>query len=246
MSQAITEAEYLKQYNAKAFDAPLTTVDTVIFTVKDGALQVLLVKRNDHPAKGKWALPGGFLRLDTDRHLEHAALRILKSKTGVDSPYLEQLMTVGNRKRDPRGWSVTVVYFALINSEAIELLSGGNTDDVAWCPIVDNSVKRALAFDHKSLLSEAIDRLRAKTEYTALPVHMLPEQFTLTDLQRTFEIILARPIDKSAFRRRIRDADILEEIEGAFRGGANRPAQLYRLKTGSQQHFFPRTITSGA
>ena len=245
MTKAISEADYLKSYDAKAFDAPLTTVDTVIFTVKEGQLQVLLVRRNDHPALGLWAIPGGFLRLNEDRDLEQAALRILKAKTGVASPYVEQLLTVGNNKRDPRGWSVTVVYFALINSDAIELSKGGNADEVAWFPVNGESVNEALAFDHGQLLQQAVERLRAKAEYTALPVHLLPEQFTLTDLQRTFETILGRPIDKSAFRRRINDADILEELEGAFRGGANRPAQLYRLKSGTRQHFFPRIITSG-
>lgn len=246
MSKAISEADYLKGYDSRAFDAPLTTVDTVIFTLKDGQLQVLLVRRNDHPAQGRWAMPGGFLRLNEDRDLEQAALRILKAKTGVASPYVEQLLTVGNSKRDPRGWSVTVVYFALINSEAIELSKGGNADEVAWFPIHGESVSESLAFDHTHLLQQAVERLRAKAEYTALPVHLLPEQFTLTDLQRTFETLLGRPIDKSAFRRRINDADILEEVDGVFRGGANRPAQLYRLKDGTRQHFFPRIITSGA
>ncbi len=246
MSTTLSESEFLRSYDPKVFDAPLTTVDTVIFTVKDTQLQVLLVKRNDHPALGKWALPGGFIRLQEDADLDAAALRILKTKTGVASPYVEQLMTVGNKQRDPRGWSVTVVYFALINSDAIDLSVGGNSDAVAWFPITDNAVSATLAFDHDLLLENALQRLRAKTEYSALPVHLLPEQFTLGDLQKTFEIILGRPIDKSAFRRRINDAAILEEIVGAVRGGANRPAQLFRLKDGTRQHFFPRTITSGA
>lgn len=245
MSKAISESEYLKSYDAKVFDAPLTTVDTVIFTVKDNYLQVLLLRRNEHPAKGQWALPGGFIQLKQDIDLEHAALRVLRAKTGVASPYVEQLMTVGNGHRDPRGWSVTVVYFALINSESIELVRGGNADEVAWFPIQGEAVGKRLAFDHAALVQTAVQRLRAKAEYTALPVHLLPEQFTLTDLQRTFETLLDRPIDKSAFRRRITDANILDEIPGAFRSGANRPAQLYRLKSEARQHFFPRIITSG-
>ena len=227
------------------FDSPIVTVDTIIFTIKDQTLQVLLVKRAKHPAKGKWALPGGFIHIDEDNDLEAAALRVLKNKTGVETPYVEQLISVGNKNRDERGWSVTIVYFALINSDAIILSESKNTDEATWHPIMKNTVDVELTFDHKFLLHNSIERLRAKTEYSALPVHLLPEKFTLPELQRTYETILDRPIDKSGFRRRITDAKILEEITGEFQNDGNRPAQLYLLKKGTRQHFFPRTITSG-
>lgn len=222
------------------------TVDLVIFTIQEQALRVLLVKRANLPDKGKWSLPGGFIHIDEDKDLDRAALRVLKSKTGVDSPYLEQLITIGNQTRDPRGWSLTVVYFALINSNAIKLMPGINTQEVSWVPIIKhNKVSNSLAFDHNNILKIAIERLRSKTEYSALPIHLLPETFTLPDLQEIYEMILDRPIDKSAFRRRISDSKILIKVKGEFQSGGSRPAQCYRLKTGVRQHFFPRAITSG-
>jgi len=221
------------------------TIDTVIFTIRNESLQVLLVKRGITPDKGKWSLPGGFIHDEEDQDLEQAALRILKSKTGVESPYMEQIASIGNRKRDPRNWSLTVVYFSLINSDSIQLISGTNTSDVSWFPIVKNKIKADLAFDHNHILQTVIDRLRSKTEYSALPVHLLPERFTFPELQHIYEIILGRPIDKSAFRRRISDANILVKVKGEFQSKGARPAQCYRLKSGIRQHFFPRTITSG-
>ncbi len=237
--RSLSEQEYLAGYNIHDFPVPLVTVDVVIFTVRDQALHVLLVQRAEHPEKGKWALPGGFTDIQADADLEQAAARKLTEKTGVTSPYLEQLETVGNRQRDPRGWSVTIVYFALINSDDIALAQDPLTQ---WVNVGDPLLAE-LAFDHSGLFQSALQRLRAKVAYTALPLHLLPDEFTLTDLKDVFEIILEHEVEKSAFRRRIREADIVEPIKGKKRLGANRPAQLYRIKSDKGQFFFTRNLT---
>ncbi|HVK55264.1 MAG TPA: NUDIX domain-containing protein [Burkholderiales bacterium] len=236
------EAAFLRDYDVHAFEVPLTTVDIAIFSVREGHLNVLLVQRAEHPFMGRWALPGGFIDLRRDRTLDGAALRRLKEETGVKTPYLEQLQTFGSAKRDPRGWSVTCVYFALMPSETVELLHGPGTAAAQWWPIQDERVEPSLAFDHAEILEHAVTRLRNKVEYTSLPVHLLPAEFTLTECQHMFEIILGRKVDKSAFRKRVLDAGFMEEIKGRMRLGSNRPAQLYRIKKGETTVFFPRTL----
>jgi ADP-ribose pyrophosphatase YjhB (NUDIX family) len=239
--ETTSETEFLESYNIHDYDIPLTLVDMSIFTIKDGQLQVLLVKRAQHPALGQWALPGGFIDTSKDQTLDDTARRKLKEKTGVDTPYLEQVATYGNATRDPRGWSITVAYFALINSEEIALEANESSDDIAWVPIQSIHNHYALAFDHKTVLDTCYERLQSKVQYTSLPVNLLPDAFTLTDLQTTFELILEKKIEKKSFRRRLLDADILEET-GDMKTGSNRPAKLYRVKTGAESHFFNRNI----
>ena len=237
----ISEQEFLQHYNPNAFDRPSFTVDLVIFTVRDDHLQTLLVKRSEHPAKGCWALPGGFIDIQQDASIEACAKRKLIEKTGVTAPYLEQLKTYGSCERDPRHWTATTVYFALMASDAVSLSS--NQEDVRWMPIQGDSVGFALAFDHSKILADAVERLRSKLEYTHIAVHLLPETFTLPELQKTYEIILQEPLDKSSFRRRVTQADMLEEISGKQREGSGRPAQLYRFRQYEKQTFFPRSMS---
>ena len=237
----ISEQEFLQQYDPGAFDRPSFTVDLVIFTVRDDHLQTLLVKRSEHPAKGWWALPGGFIDIHQDASIGDCARRKLIEKTGVAAPYLEQLKTYGSRDRDPRHWTATTVYFALMASNAVCL--GGNQEDVRWMPIHGDGVAFALAFDHSKILADAIERLRSKLEYTHIAVHLLPQTFTLPELQKTYEIILQESLDKSSFRRRVTQADMLEEIPGKQREGSGRPAQLYRFRQYEKQTFFPRSMS---
>ncbi|MBZ4194608.1 MAG: NUDIX hydrolase [Candidatus Contendobacter sp.] len=229
---------------ASQSEKPFFSVDLVIFTIREECLQVLLVKRAEAPFKGRWALPGGFLEPGRDDSIEVCAMRRLIEKTGVQTPYLEQMKTYGSCNRDPRGWTATTVYFALIAQDSARLR--GNQATVRWMPMQGDGVKSELAFDHAAILADAADRLRSKLEYTHIAVHLLPEEFTLPELQRTYEIIFQQPLDKSSFRRRVTQADMLEEISGKQREGPGRPAQIYRFRDYDRRTFFPRSISRHA
>lgn len=225
------------------FPRPLVTVDVVIFTVLDEALQILLVQRPEaatEPFPGCWALPGGFVHVDEDENLQGCALRKLHEKTGVTTPYLEQLGSWGGASRDPRGWSSTHCFYALIPAQAVQLQKGGNAAAVQWFT-AETALRQQLAFDHAELLAAALARLRSKVEYSSLPAFLLEEPFTLPELQRTYEIVLGRPVDKSAFRKRMLDGRFLIEV-GKQPGALGRPAVVYRLLDRSRAAVFPRTF----
>ncbi|CAL76833.1 conserved hypothetical protein; putative MutT/nudix family protein [Bradyrhizobium sp. ORS 278] len=225
------------------FPRPLTTVDVVIFTIRQDALHVLLVRRGHaegEPCPDAFALPGGFVDVARDADLAACARRKLAEKTGVVSPYLEQLGSWGSARRDPRGWSATHAYFALVPASAAEAAPAA---DAQWFPLQGTGVKPKLAFDHAEILEAAVQRLRNKVEYTSLPAYLMPEEFTLPELQRTYEIVLDRPLEKSAFRTRMLSADLIEPI-AKMRKGPNRPAQLYRLKAAAAPVYFARTFNA--
>jgi 8-oxo-dGTP diphosphatase len=207
------------------YPRPSVTVDIVVFSLQDQQLQLLLVRRGETPFKDKWALPGGFVEMDES--LEEAALRELQEETGIGEAYLEQLYTYGEPDRDPRGRVITIAYFALIPADASIRAEGG--DDVAeakWFPLGDLP---ALAFDHFEIVEYALRRLRYKLEYSAVGFELLPESFTLTEIQRTYELILGEKLDKRNFRRRIQQAGIIEATPH-MRTGEGRPARLYRYR----------------
>jgi 8-oxo-dGTP diphosphatase len=229
-----------------AFARPFTTVDVVIFTVRGDALEVLLVQRPTgatEPFPGQWALPGGFVDVERDADLLACAQRKLFDKTGVASPYLEQLGSWGSANRDPRGWSATHAYFALIPGRELALARGANAADVGWFVVDGLPLRTRLAFDHEQILRAAIERLRSKVEYTSLPAFLLSEPFTLPQLQRTYEIVLGRAVDKSGFRTRMLAADFLTEV-GVVESGSKRPPMGYRLKDRSSATVFPRTFAA--
>lgn len=238
------EMGVLRHHDAPLPEIPFLTVDLVIFTVRDEQLQVLLVKRAEPPCQGWWALPGGLLDPRRDDSVDACAARKLVEETGVRAPYLEQLKTYGSRDRDPRGWSATAVYFALMASDQVQL--GGNQEAVRWAPVRGDDVGFSLVFDHARIVADAVERLRSKLEYTHIAVHLLPDEFTLPELQRTYEIILQQPLDKSSFRRRVAQAGMLEQIPGKLRDGSGRPARLYRFLDYDRQTFFPRSISRHA
>ncbi|WP_295960888.1 NUDIX domain-containing protein [Rhodoferax sp.] len=234
---------------ATDFPRPLVTVDVVIFTLLHDSLQVLLVRRPDaadEPFAQQWALPGGFVDVQHDATLLDCALRKLRDKTGIATPYLEQLGSWGSATRDPRGWSATHCFYALIPAAAVRLETGASANAGAgaaqWWD-VDATLNTALAFDHHTLLAAALARLRSKVEYTSLPAFLLDEPFTLPALQRTFEVVLARPIDKSAFRKRMLDGQFMQEA-GVLPGAQGRPAVAYRLRDRSQATLFPRPFAA--
>ncbi|HEY57930.1 MAG TPA: NUDIX hydrolase [Anaerolineae bacterium] len=208
------------------YPRPMVTVDVVVFTVREERLQVLLVQRKRPPFAGQWALPGGFIGMDES--LEEAALRELAEETGVTQAYLEQLYTYGDPHRDPRGRAITVAYFALIPAgRPIGAEGGDDASQARWFPTDDLP---PLAFDHAEIIAYAVRRLRYKLEYTAVGFELLPEEFTLSELQRVYEIILGEKLDKRNFRRRILQADIIEATPH-FRIGEGRPARLYRYRS---------------
>ena len=201
---------------------PQITVDTVIFTIQEGILKVLLVKRRIPPFIGKFAIPGGFVHEDED--LDQAAARELREETGVSDVYLEQLYSFGKPNRDPRGRVVTVAYFALISADR-KLKAGSDAAEAAWHPMNDLP---PLAFDHATILNYALERLRNKLEYTTVGFQLLPEKFTLTELQAVYEAILEKKLDKRNFRRKMSVLKILKPLT-EYRRGGRRPAQLYRF-----------------
>lgn len=227
------------------FEKPLTTVDVVIFSLLENKLKVLLIKRNEddnEPYPNQWALVGGFVDVTKDKNLEATARRKLLEKTGVKTAYLEQLASWGGANRDPRGWSVTHVYFSILAIEDIQIpKSGANANDAQWFDVIGGGVSTMLAFDHSEILSTAIHRLRSKVEYTSLPAFLMPALFTLKELQNAYEAVLARPLEKSAFRTRMLSTDLLEATPN-YKEAANRPAQLYKLKSKVDPVFFQRTF----
>ncbi len=205
---------------------PLVTADIALFTLVDWELRVLLVKRENDPAPDKWALPGGILRPDLDSSLDETAMRVLISKVGVEVRYLEQVTTVSGPERDPRGWSISTAYYALLPGELVPAVAGTAVKEIEWrSPLLRRD---RLAFDHGFLLQQALAQLRMKVRHGALPLHLLPEKFTLTDVQHACEAVLGRTLDKGAFRRLIKDEPSLVILPGEFLRGPQRPAQLYQ------------------
>lgn len=213
------------------------TVDVVIFTIREDHLQVLLVERSIPPFEGQWAIPGGFVR--ERESLDDAALRELREEAGVTDLYLEQLYTFGEPRRDPRGRVVTVGYYALISGERA-LRAGSDAAAARWWPM-DGLPK--VAFDHREILDYALGRLRNKLEYTTVGFQLLPKRFTFTELQRVYEAILGRPLDKRNFRRKIELLGILAPLDAHRREGAARPARLYQFSARKFETLRSRGIT---
>ena len=208
---------------ASDYPKPSVTVDVVIITLRGEELQVLLVKRDLAPYKGRWAIPGGFVHLDES--LESAARRELREETGVTDVYLEQLYTFGDPGRDPRGRVISVAYIALVPAP-LTVEAGSDAREARWWPLKDLP---ALAFDHDKIVQLALTRLRYKIEYSAVGFRLMQEHFTLSELQRAYEIILGEPLDKRNFRRRIMEAEVIEPTDDV-RTGEGRPARMYRFR----------------
>ena len=214
-----------QDYDPSNYERPSVTVDVVIFSLVDEDLQVLLIKRKFAPFAGMWAIPGGFVRMAES--LEEAATRELEEETGVTNVYMEQLYTFGQPNRDQRTRVITIAYFALVPNDVIQPRPGDDTAETGWFSMFDLP---ELAFDHRDILEYALTRLRYKLEYTAVGFRLLPDIFTLSELQRAYETILGENLDKRNFRRKILASDILEETGKKKRDGEGRPAKLYNYK----------------
>ncbi|ATF51938.1 NUDIX hydrolase [Citrobacter freundii] len=234
-----TEADYLNQYDARRFPSPLVTVDSVLFTVHQQALCVLLVERANQPQKGRWGLPGGFIDMAHDDSTRATALRKLTEKTGVSPSWLEQLDTFSGPDRDPRGWSLTVTWFALIAWVDCEPHIA-SVSDARWVP-VDKLADFPLAFDHQAIIDAALNRLQQKTKYSLLPVYCLPDTFTHGQLQEATEVILGQPIQRKSLIRRFEASDMFEDTGESMATGT-RKARLWRRKPGVDFHLFSRNL----
>lgn len=288
--QALDEAQFLAGYDAGQYDHPSVSVDMLVFTVRDEeqnsyrklpekALQILLIKRAEHPCKGQWALPGGFVSIKED--LEEAVQRQLKKETGIDQLYMEQLYTWGEVARDPRTRVISVSYMSLADSSQLKLQPSEDTADARWFTVrsklfqeqkthteqgclseqiyklmltaeditltasvkvvktlagkvqrIERSILESdgLAFDHAKIIDYGIERLRNKIEYTDIAFNLMPDLFTLTELQQVYEIILDTELLKANFRRKI--SDRVTETNEYTKDAGHRPSKLFRYNSG--------------
>lgn len=207
------------------YPKPSVTVDCVVFGLdQDHHLNVLLIERDIDPFKGEWALPGGFVRLEES--LEEAALRELAEETGVTQVYLEQLYTFGTVDRDPRGRVITVAYYALVNLWDYTIKATTDARSTQWFSL---TLLPSLAFDHQNILNMALKRLKNKVRYEPIGFELLPEKFTLSELQKLYETILEKPLDKRNFRKKILSMDLLIDLEETQTKVAHRAAKYYKF-----------------
>lgn len=246
--RSLEEQHYLDSYNASAFERPSVTVDVVILTLRDGHLEALLIKRKEHPFLNYWSLPGGFVQMQES--LDEAAARVLRQKAGLEGVagmeregtlrhpiYLEQLYTFGHPERDPRTRVISVAYYALVEashireiSEEAALFKLRIAEGESSVEIFDGKHKKySLAFDHAEILAVAIKRIRGKLGYTPIGFELLPERFTLRQLQTVHETILQKKLNKDSFRRKMLASGMLQPT-GELERGLGRPAELYRFR----------------
>ncbi len=206
------------------FARPALTVDVAVFALDEQDLQVMLIERDLTPFAGSWALPGGFVRIGET--LDQAAARELQEETGLVDIYLEQLFTFGEIDRDPRERVVTVAYYALVNLTGHHVKASTDARNAAWFSVNDLP---NLAFDHRQILGIALERLRGKVRYQPIGFELLPEKFTLRQLQHLYEIILDRPLDKRNFRKKVQSMGVLRETNEIETDVAHRAARLFRF-----------------
>lgn len=223
-----------RKMNQNQSISPILTVDIVLFTIVNDELQLVLAKRptTSDVFPDSYALIGGYVHTSEDSDLLDSAIRILRNKIGfTKSVYLEQLESFSGPYRDPRGWSVSQAYCAIVPVEYIKI-----NENVSLFKEQD-VLEMDLPFDHIKIIKKAFQRIKSKSTYSILPTHFFGGSFTLSELQKVYEIILCQKLDKSSFRKRISDMDILTLLEGQFKTGSQRPAQLYTLKKDRKTWF---------
>jgi 8-oxo-dGTP diphosphatase len=236
------ELAFLAAYDASRFPRPSVSVDVVLLTVRDGAVWTLLRRRDEHPHRGRWALPGTFLGIDESP--DDAAVRVLGSKAGLGGVFTEQLYTFGAPGRDPRTRVVSVAYYALVEPATLERAVASQADglvlarlDVPWpgetggpvAALDPDGAPLALAFDHAEILGMAVKRIRGKLDYAPIGFELLPRAFSLRDLRLVHEAILGRALNKDSFRRRILDRGLVVPTGKRAAGVGHRPPELYRF-----------------
>lgn len=280
----LTEEEFLLRYNPGDFERPSVTVDMLLFTIMESAvedvrkpdkkeLKILLVKRKDHPYIGKWAVPGGFV--NKDESLDVAAYRELKEETNIDNVYMEQLATFGGKGRDPRMWVISTAYMALVPHKNLNPIAGDDADEVAWFTVkrdnivvsnettkynlilenkeknitmnykitekysyrgvtrvvdkdfeVESSSTDEVAFDHYKMIDMALDRLKNKVEYTSIAFNLVDEYFTISEIQRIYELLLDKKFHRMEFIRKIKKMLIETDMVNSEKG--YRPSKYYK------------------
>lgn len=215
---------------------PAVTVDCAVFGLDEDGLKALLIQRDVEPFAGRWALPGGFVR--PDEGLEEAARRELREETGLERLFLEQLYTFGDPGRDPRERVITVAWYALVRLADHRVQAATDARQAAWFPVDDLP---ALAFDHDAILAAALTRLHGKVRWQPIGFELLPPKFTLTQLQRMYETVLERELDKRNFRKKVLGLGILEELDEVEQDVAHRAARLYRF----DQKAYQRMVRDG-
>ena len=238
MSRKSEERKYLEGYRAEDYPRPSVAVDLVVFTIIDARLVVLLVRRKEHPFKGQWVVPGGFVRVgegaDQGEDLDQAARRELKEETGLeaDRVHVEQLATFGKAGRDPRMRVISVAYVALVRPDLAPIVkAGGDAGDVRWASL-DELRRLELGFDHRQILDAALRRVRAGLESSGVAFDLVPLTFTIPELRNVHAIVLDKEMDPGNFRRkfnRMLEDGLIEQAPGK-RITTSKPATVYRFK----------------
>jgi ADP-ribose pyrophosphatase YjhB (NUDIX family) len=210
--------------HASPHPRPALTVDCVVFGYDEGKLKVLLIQRALPPFQGRWALPGGFVRLDET--LDQAARRELREETGLNRVFLEQLYTFGTVNRDPRERVVSVAYYALVKLSGHRAQAATDAADAEWFPIAKAP---KLAFDHADILAMALNRLKGKVRYQPIGFELLPPKFTLSQLQQLYQAVLETDLDKRNFRKKVLSFGLLVPLKETQMTGRHRPARLFRF-----------------
>lgn len=206
---------------------PLVFADVALFSIQERDLCLLLARRANEPEANKWALPGGILKPKVDDSLDQTALRVIRDKVGVSAGCVEQVRLFSGVTRDPRGYSISLLYCALLSKDQACAVAGLKTSEVCWVQ-AELATRKELAFDHGAMVGEALQYLRGKIEHRALPLHLLNATFSLFEIQDACSLVLGSPMDKSSFRRRMKNETSIRPVQGRFREGACRPAQLYQ------------------
>lgn len=214
------------------YPRPSVTTDCVIFGFDNGELKILLIERGIEPFKGKWAFPGGFMR--ENENSDECAKRELREETGLQDIFIEQLFTFADVDRDPRGRVVTIAYYALVKLAQYNIQAGDDADNAKWFPI---SQIPPLAFDHDRILRMAINRLRGKIRYQPLGFELLPERFTIPELQNLYETVLEIKLDRRNFRKKILATGLLIDHNESIKGQPHKGANLYSFDEGKYQQL---------
>jgi 8-oxo-dGTP diphosphatase len=235
------EQQFLAAYDASKFPHPSVSVDVALVTADEGRLRALLIERSEHPHRGRWSLPGGFVQIDES--LDAAAARVLETKAGVTGIFLEQLYTFGEPDRDPRTRVISVAYYALVDTAKLTVQRAADnrvelaTLHVPWPGERGGPVDALngqgsalpLAFDHADILGLVVKRLRGKLDYAPLGFELLPKKFTLRQLQAIHETILGRRLNKDSFRRRMLASGLVAATGEREAEVGHRPAERYRF-----------------